>query len=130
MRCPNCKSVDSYRPWEGMMKLRGVELMARGEKCFDCGEILFDSAEVRRQERLIATKLVERGVRDARDFKYVRKVAGLRANELAQLLDVRPETVSRWESGEASIPRHAAFILGELFEHPKNARAKLELLAG
>lgn len=129
MRCHNCKSVDSYAPWEGTMKLRGVEFLARGERCRKCGEVVFDSAEVRRQERLIAAALVERGVRNGRDFKLVRKAAGLRANELAQLLDVRPETVSRWENGDVPIPRHAAFILGELFEHPKNARARLELLA-
>ena len=129
MRCHNCKSESSYRPWEGPMKLRGVEYTARGEKCRECGEILFSSDEVRRQERIVAAALVVRGIRTGRDFQYVRKIAGLRANELATLLGVRPETVSRWEREEVEIPRATAFALGELFEHPKTARQKLEALA-
>jgi DNA-binding XRE family transcriptional regulator len=111
------------------MKLRGVELTARGEKCRECGEVVFSSDEVRRQERLVAAGLVERGIRTGRDFKYVRKVSGMRANELAALLGVRPETVSRWERDEVEIPRTTAFTLGELFEHPQIARRKLEALA-
>jgi putative zinc finger/helix-turn-helix YgiT family protein len=129
MRCHNCKSIDSYRPWEGTMKLRGVEFLARGERCSDCGETLFDSAEVRRQERLIAAGLVKHGLRSAKDFQFVRKIAGLKAAEFAELLDVRPETVSRWERGEVDIPRYAVFVLAELFEHPKLAREKLEAFA-
>jgi DNA-binding transcriptional regulator YiaG len=111
------------------MKLRGVEFMARGEKCRECDEILFDSGEVRRQERVIAAALVERGIKSARDFQFVRKVAGLKANELAELLDVRPETVSRWERGEGEIPRSAIFTLSELFERPVVVRRRLEQLA-
>lgn len=129
MRCPNCKSVDSFRPWEGTMKLRGVEFLAHGERCRECGEIVFDSSEVKRQERLVATGLVERGVRSGRDFQYVRKVAGLKATELAELLDVRPETVSRWERDEVEVPRVVAFTLGELFERPRVVREKLEALS-
>ncbi|HEX5063213.1 MAG TPA: helix-turn-helix domain-containing protein [Kofleriaceae bacterium] len=129
MRCPNCKSVDSFRPWEGTMKLRGVEFLARGEKCRECGEIVFDSSEVRRQERVVAAGLVERGIRTGRDFQYVRKVAGLKATELAELLDVRPETVSRWERDEVDIPRPIAFTLGELFERPRILRDRLEAFA-
>lgn len=129
MRCHNCKSEDSYRPWEGTMKLRGVEFLAHGERCRECDEIVFDSAEVRRQERLVAAALVERGIKSARDFQYVRKIAGLKANELAELLDVRPETVSRWERGDGEIPRSAIFTLGELFERPLVVRRRLAQLA-
>jgi len=75
--------------------------------------------EVQRQEREIATGLVARGVRTAAEFRFVRKMAGFRANEIAELLGVRPETVSRWERGEAEIPRSATFALGELFDRPR-----------
>ena len=69
MRCHNCDSTNSYRPWEGPITLRGVEMVARGEGCRECGEIIFDSDEVRRQERTIAAALVERGIRSGRDFQ-------------------------------------------------------------
>ncbi len=49
--------------------------------------------------------------------------------EVAELLDVRPETISRWEKGHAELPRSAAFILGELYVRPRVTRSKLELLA-
>ena len=111
------------------MTLSGVTFDAVGEECSSCGETLFDDIEVRRQEKLIAAALVARGIRTGKDFKFVRKIAGFTAVEVAAMLDVRPETVSRWESGELDVPRLAAFALGELFEHPRIVRAKLEAFA-
>jgi transcriptional regulator with XRE-family HTH domain len=52
-------------------------------------------------------------------------ISGCKATEIAELLDVRPETVSRWERGEVDIPRAAAFALGELYEHPHVTKRKL-----
>lgn len=129
MRCISCKKADTMRPWEGRLKRMGVEFLARGMRCLSCGETLFSDDEVGRQEKSIAAGLVARGVRTGVEFKFVRKVAGLKAIEVATMLDVRAETVSRWESGEADIPRPVAFTLGELFEHPKVARQKLEAFA-
>ena len=37
------------------------------------------------------------------------RLSGLRAAELARLLDVTPETISHWETGKAS-PNRAAFV--------------------
>jgi putative zinc finger/helix-turn-helix YgiT family protein len=117
------------RPWKGMITRMGLEIEAAGRQCGSCGETIFAGDEVQRQEREIATVLVARGVRTAAEFKFVRKVAGFRANEIAELLGVRPETVSRWERGEAEIPRSAAFALGELFDRPRVTREKLEAFA-
>jgi len=129
MRCVNCKKTGTYRPWKGPVELMGIDVEAKGMRCAACGELLFDADEVRRQERALADVLVARGIRSGREFKLVRKVAGLRAAELADMLDVRPETVSRWERGEVAIPRSAAFVLGELFERPREARRRLAALA-
>lgn len=90
---------------------------------------MFDGAEVERQEHEIATALIARGVRTGPEFKLVRKVAGLRATEVAEMFGVRPETISRWERGEVEIPRTAAYALGELYEHPKITRQKLQAFA-
>jgi len=107
----------------------GLEIEAAGRRCGSCGETIFEGDEVQRQEREIAAVLVARGVRTAAEFKFVRKVAGFRATEIAELLGVRPETVSRWERGEAEVPRSAAFALGELFDRPRVTREKLEAFA-
>ncbi|MCX5744646.1 MAG: helix-turn-helix domain-containing protein [Proteobacteria bacterium] len=66
-----------------------------------------------------------RGVRSGVEFKFLRKLAGLQANEVAALFGVRPETVSRWERGTIEFPRTAAFALGELYVHPRLTRQKL-----
>lgn len=124
MRCPSCKKDGAFLPWEGPLKLMGLEVLGRGMRC-PCGEILFSDGEVQRQERELASALVARGIRTAAEFKFVRKIAELRAVEVAEMLDVRPETVSRWERGETDIPRLAAFALGELFERPQAVRQRL-----
>lgn len=59
----------------------------------------------------------------------MRKAAGFRAVEVADLFGVRPETISRWEHGEAEIPRTAAFALAELYKHPRLTRQTFEALA-
>ena len=125
MQRPTCKK-EAMRPWKGKITSMGVELAVAGQRCPSCDETVFDGEEVEQQEREIATAIVARGVRTAEEFKFMRKVADFRANEIAELLDVRPETVSRWERAEAEIPRSAAFALGELYDRPRVTRAKLE----
>lgn len=85
-----------------------MEIQTSGQQCSACGEQLFDYEEVGRQERALAAALVERGIRKGSEFALVRKVAGFKAVEVAELFGVRPETISRWEHGEAEIPRTAA----------------------
>jgi len=106
-----------------------MKIIARGKRCRSCGEILFDGDELERQEKDIASALVARGIRTGTEFKLVRKVAGFRANEVAEMFGVRPETVSRWERGEVELPRTAAYALGELYEHPKITQQKLAAFA-
>lgn len=126
MRCPTCKKTDTMRPWEGPITLMGVHIVTRADLCASCGEMLFDDAEVGRQEQLIASALVTRGIRKGNEFKLVRTLAGFKATEVAELLGVRPETVSRWERGEIELPRLAAFAVGELYDRPRVTRDKLE----
>lgn len=129
MRCPTCRQEKTLRPWKGMYPVRGVELAGHGQRCKACGEILIALTERGRLERLAARHLVARGIRTGGEFRFVRALAGLRANEVADLFGVRKETVSRWERGAVEIPRTAAYALGALFEHPKLTRARLEAFA-
>jgi transcriptional regulator with XRE-family HTH domain len=47
-------------------------------------------------------------------FRFMRKVLGIPAIELAELLDVAPETVSRWENGKLPIERRALALLASM----------------
>ncbi len=89
---------------------------------------MFDFDEMGRQEQALAAALVERGIRAGNEFALVRKAAGLKSVEVAELFGVRPETVSRWEHGDGEIPRTAAFALAQFFKHPKLTRQSLEVL--
>jgi DNA-binding transcriptional regulator YiaG len=129
MRCPTCRKEDTFRPWEGVLPTMGFDLRGQGRRCEACGEILIALSECGRLERLAAQQLVARGIRSGREFKFVRKVAGFSATEVADLFEVRKETVSRWERGEVEVPRTAAYTLGALFEHPKLTRQRLEAFA-
>ena len=127
-KCPKCKKSE-LRSWEGPLDLEGVEVFAHGMRCGSCGETILDADEVGKLEKMRAHALVQRGIRSGAEFKFVRKMAGLKATELAEIFDVRPETVSRWERGEQELPRLAAFALAELAQRPRVVRERLEAMA-
>lgn len=81
-------------------------------KCSKCGLEIVDGASVERFEVLVAQKLIESGICTGAALRYTRKVLELRANELADLLDVKPETVSRWENDKVTPDRALLVVLG------------------
>jgi DNA-binding transcriptional regulator YiaG len=129
MRCPTCRKENTFGPWKGTSNLMGFEIESAGQQCGSCGEILITLTERGRQERIAAQRIVDRGIRTGSEFQFVRKLAGFRATEVADMFGVRKETVSRWERAEVEIPRTAAYTLGALFEHPKLTRQRLEAFA-
>ena len=128
MRCPQCRKEDTLQPWEGSTTIRGVDVQARGQRCAACGETLFSGLEVDRQFDEVAKAIVDRGIRDGDEFKFVRKATPFRAADVAELLGVRPETVSRWERNEVEIPRAAIYALGQLLLAPDATRKALETI--
>jgi putative zinc finger/helix-turn-helix YgiT family protein len=113
MRCAICgKGSAKAKRMEMRRKVAGHVFTAtvRGLLCETCGERTFDDAEVERVDLAVARALVEEGIVSGEAFKFVRKVAGLRAADLADLLKVTKETVSRWETDKVSID-HAARAL-------------------
>ncbi len=72
-----------------------------------------EGEDLQRFESLVARSLIELGERTGDAFRYVRKVHGLSAVALAELLDVTPSTLSRWEHGEPDA--NAFALLGGLF---------------
>lgn len=116
-RCPLCR--------EGLLA-PGISTVVRrfdgvtytvtvpAEVCPHCSESLVTSANLRRAEAAIARALVTSGAQDGATLQWLRKVAGLRAVDLAELLGVAVETVSRWENDRTAIDRPALHTLGEL----------------
>jgi putative zinc finger/helix-turn-helix YgiT family protein len=86
----------------------------QGDECPACGECYLSGETVRALEQGVAEALARGGIGTADAFRYMRKVIGLKALEVAGLFGVAPETVSRWENGERRPEPRAVKGLGAL----------------
>jgi putative zinc finger/helix-turn-helix YgiT family protein len=130
-RCPNCDGkVDKTAAPESVKVGRHVFIaQVPAFKCRDCGEIYFDGPALERLELLAAVELAKAGEAIPESMRFMRKALGLKAAELAELLDVTPETVSRWETGKQSLEHRAMAVLGSLvIERAEGRTAVLETL--
>ncbi len=73
--------------------------------CSLCDERYYEAKDLIAAEDAVTRDLMARGIRDSAVFKYLRKAVGLKATELADLLGVTAETVSRWENGHNEADR-------------------------
>jgi DNA-binding XRE family transcriptional regulator len=61
--------------------------------------------DLARLERDAARWIIEHGAVSSEAIRFLRKRAKLTAAQLAELLDTTPETISRWENGNADFVR-------------------------
>lgn len=130
--CVECKS-DRLRRVEltesvsvGEFEFEGT---LAGFRCDNCGEEYLDGPEMGRFEVNAAAWLAEQGISTHEAFRFMRKAIGLRAADLAGLLDVTPETVSHWETGKYALPRNAVALLGTIVvEHAAGRVTTLDRL--
>ena len=117
MKCFKCK-VGKLAPVEAPHRMDVAGHTFTGKvaalKCGKCGEVALDGVALERFEMLAARRLADAGAATAEAFKFMRKAAGLRGTELAALLDVAGETVSRWETGALPVERRAVALLGAI----------------
>lgn len=106
-RCPKCKGRSIVRTVERSRRVAGHEFTARlpARVCTSCGEAFFLDTVVATFDLLVGARLAQAGVNVSEALKFIRKVTGLNGRQFAELLDVRPETVSRWERGRRPIDR-------------------------
>lgn len=84
--------------------------MMRGLKCNQCDEDRVAGLDFERFDLMVAGVLLSaRPNADA--FKFARKALGFSGKDLAELLDVAPESVSRWETGKHAIDRQGWALL-------------------
>lgn len=100
-----------------------------GLVCGGCGETITGQEEGERFDLAIAELLSEASP-TGDSFRFLRKVAGLRARDFGRMLGVSGDTISRWENGRHAIDRAAFFILGQVVrERRQGSTAMLDLLA-
>ena len=88
-----------------------VTLPARS--CRSCG-VSVDPASHERMDLEIACELARDGPASGETFRFMRTALGMRAVELADLLGVAAETVSRWENEQRSVDGPAWIALGSI----------------
>jgi putative zinc finger/helix-turn-helix YgiT family protein len=116
-RCPNCNATKLVRrSVERIRHVAGHAFAARlpAQVCESCGETFFSDDAVTAFDLAVAAKLAGAGIVTADALKFMRKVTGLNGKEFAELLEVRPETVSRWEQDKRPIDRATYAIIRQL----------------
>lgn len=90
-------------------------------------------AEMQRAELEMAAVLADAGPITGESFAWMRKALGLQSKQLAHLLDVRAETITRWETSVVPVDRAAWLTLGELVlersGRPRDLKQRMERLA-
>ena len=112
-RCASCKGALKKGTVVHTAKVGDVRFRAElpASVCEHCAEDYVDAEQLGRFELLAAQRLAEAGTRSPEVFRFLRKVLGLRAADVATVIGVRPETVSRYENGSLDIDPHRWAIL-------------------
>jgi putative zinc finger/helix-turn-helix YgiT family protein len=97
--------------------------------CEACGKTYLDGPSLGDFELAVAREIATQGPASGETFRFMRKSIGMRAADLAELLDVTPETVSRWETGKLDVARAAWATLADVVvEHAEGASRMLDRL--
>lgn len=116
-RCPSCNATRlSHRIVERTRHVAGHVFAAKlpARVCGSCGVSYFSDDAVAAFDLAVAARLAEAGITAAEALKFMRKVTGLSGKQFAELLEVRPETVSRWEKAKRPIDRATYAIIRQL----------------
>jgi putative zinc finger/helix-turn-helix YgiT family protein len=93
-----------------------------GRQCTKCKETYVAGSVKHDFELAVARELANLGVHAGEAIRHMRKALGLRASDLAQLLDLTPETISHWETGKVRINRAAFVALGAMIQDASEGR--------
>ena len=116
-RCVTCKGteftattrVKTYKFRHGVAT---VEIPA--VKCATCGEGYLKGLDVQLGELAVARDLATMGPVNGETFAFMRSAMGMPAAALADLFNLRPETISRWENDKAKVDRAAHQLLATI----------------
>ncbi len=96
-----------------------------------CREALLTSEQLRGYDQRASALVLRDGRRATGSvFRFARKSLGLLQSELALLLHVAPETVSRWETEAEPLPRQAQLSLVALLHGVERAQVDIRELVG
>lgn len=117
MKCPNCSKstmkpakVSTSRIVAGRKFVADVD----GHRCPGCRETSVSLSAMLAFETGIARSLAHHGPITGETFRFLRAAIPMPSVELARLLGVAPETITRWEKGTREVDEAAWFVVGDL----------------
>jgi putative zinc finger/helix-turn-helix YgiT family protein len=116
-RCAKCKSLElraSEMDDEVTVAGRRFQAKLAATLCSSCGAMYVEGLVLERFELTVAQALANAGERSGEALKFMRKALGYSGRELAQLLGVTLESVSRWETGKHAVDADTIATLAAL----------------
>ena len=86
------------------------------------GEHVIGADVTGRIQLKIASEFARRGIVNGGTFKAIRKALRFKSVDLAHLLGVMPETISRWEAGALPMPRPSWVAVAALLRDTLDGR--------
>lgn len=104
-KCSKCGTAMRQDTLTRDVTVAGVPFVVRmpGEHCPNGDSWSVSNEAAREMDRLVLRSIATRGPATGQTFKYMRGSLKLKAAELAELLGVTAETVSRWETGAVTM---------------------------
>lgn len=111
--CVECKGPLRVDHSENHYTIGEVEIAVTvpARRCAECKTAYVSGPVSEAAELFVASQLLGRGIATGAAFRFMRKALGLRATDLADLLDIDAATVSRWETGKVPVDRAALATL-------------------
>lgn len=128
MKCFNCGEPTFKRGVVPIAVTVGVVEFAGdvpGGKCSSCGASTVNGEAGARLELQVAAELVPRGLRSGAAFRFMRKGLGMKAAEVAEVMNVAAETISRWENGQRELDWPEFMLMGVLVDDKLAGRTTL-----
>lgn len=110
-KCGNATLTDST--FHAERKIGGQVFVAElpSHACTSCGERTVDGPDLLAFDAAVAGELARCGASTPDALKFLRKSMALTAAELGELLELRPETISRIENGKMPADRRTVALL-------------------
>jgi DNA-binding transcriptional regulator YiaG len=114
--CVKCRTECENEALPIRLKLNGRTFagVCEGWRCESCLSIFYAGPSAEAFEQNCAEWLARYGAAAPDELKFMRKVAGIRAADLARWGGISPETVSRWETGKNAPNRLTLYTLRAL----------------
>jgi putative zinc finger/helix-turn-helix YgiT family protein len=116
-RCWKCGNATlTASTFQAERKIGGQVFVAElpAEVCTTCGERTIGGPDLLAFDEAVAGELARGGASTPDALKFLRKSMALTAAELGELLELRPETISRIENGKMPADRRTVALLGAL----------------